>query len=56
MNNPEGYIAVHKIIGEIYIQNVDPDNDSEYIIIGIDFSSLGGCGCPSDIIIKIKKL
>ena len=53
-NNPEGYIASHKIVGGIRVY--DEDDETDFEIVGIDFEQLMGCGCPSDIIIKIKKV
>jgi len=56
MNNPDGYIASHKIVGGIHVYNVDKDDDTEYEIVGLDVGQLGGCGCWSDIIIEIRKV
>lgn len=56
MNNPDGFIGSHNIVGDIDIRNDDPNEDNEYIITGIDFRGLMGCGCPADIIIRFKKL
>jgi hypothetical protein len=54
-DNPEGWIGSHKITGHIQVIDVS-DDDVEYDIVGLDLNQLIGCGCPSDIVIKIKKL
>jgi hypothetical protein len=51
----EGYIQSHKIIGDIYIDCVNDNSDTIYEIVDLDMNLLGGCGCPSDITIKIRK-
>nr|QMP83493.1 MAG: hypothetical protein [Caudoviricetes sp.] len=56
MNNEEGYIASHKIVGDIRIYDVDENSDESYEIVGLEMGLLGGCGCEADIIIKIKKV
>lgn len=39
------------------IMNVnDPDDDTMYEIVGLDLDYLGGCGCPSGITIRVKKI
>jgi hypothetical protein len=53
MGNPDGYIASHKIVGGICVE--DDSDDSLYEVIGLDINQLGGCGCWSDIIIKIRR-
>lgn len=56
MDNPEGWIASHKIVGGIRVYDIDEDDDTAYEIVGIDMDQLIGCGCTSDIVIKIKKV
>jgi hypothetical protein len=53
LDNQDGYIASHKIIGGI---RIDDDSDTEYEIIGLDINQLVGCGCWSDIVIKIRRI
>ena len=54
MDNENGYIASHKIVGRIRVE--DDTDDVEYEIVGLDIGQLIGCGCWSDIIIKIKRV
>ena len=54
INNPEGYIASHKIVGKIGVV-IDNELD-DFEIVGIDMDQLGGCGCFSDITLKIRKI
>jgi hypothetical protein len=54
MNNQEGYINSHKIIGGIHIY-CDDDMENSYVISSIDFEQLN-CGCWSDVTISIKKV
>lgn len=55
MDNTEGYIASHKIVGGICVEDVG-DDDAVYQIVELDIGQLGGCGCWSDIVIKIKRI
>lgn len=55
MDNEQGYMGSHNIVSEIRVYDIDEDDDTAYEIVGIDFEQLGGCGCESDITIKIKK-
>ena len=54
VDNENGYIGSHNIVGRIRVEDID-DYDAEYEIVGLDIGQLGGCGCWSDIIINIKK-
>jgi hypothetical protein len=56
MDNPEGWIASHKIVGGIRVYDIDEDDETDYEIVGIDTDQLIGCGCTSDVVIKIKKV
>lgn len=50
---PTGYIAAHDIVGSITVWD---DDDVAYDITGLEVDQLIGCGCPSGIIIKIKRV
>ena len=54
MNNEDGYISAHKIVGRIRIED-DSDDESEYEIVGLDIGQLMGCGCWADIVIRVKR-
>lgn len=54
MDNEDGYIASHKIVGDIRIEDVS--DEAEYEVVGLDINQLGGCGCWSDIVIKIRRI
>lgn len=56
MDNPEGWIASHKIVAGIRVYDIDENDDTDYEIVGLDMDQLIGCGCLSDIVIKIKKV
>ena len=56
MDNEQGWIGSHKIVGTIRVYNDDPNDDTAYEIVGLDMDGLGGCGCPADIVIRIKKV
>ena len=56
MDNDEGYIGSHKIVGTIRLYNVDPNDDTDFEIVGLEMGQLMGCGCPADIIINIKRV
>lgn len=56
MNNESGWIGSHKIVGGIRVFDVDEDDDTAYEVCGLEYDMLMGCGCPSDIVIKIKKV
>ena len=53
LDNEAGWIGSHHIVGGIRIEN--EDEDTEYEICGLEYDQLMGCGCPSDIVIKIRK-
>ena len=53
MDNEDGFIAAHKITGRIRVE-IDEDM-SDYEIVELDVGTLGGCGCWSDIVIRVKK-
>lgn len=48
----EGFISSHNIMGDVYL--VD-DKENYYDISDFELSRLPGCGCPSGLIINIKK-
>lgn len=48
----EGFIGSHDIVGSIYVED---ENGDTYEVEGFDISQMGGCGCWSGIIIKVKK-
>ena len=56
MDNEAGWIGSHHIIGGIRIETEDSDDDTAYEICGLEYDMLMGCGCPSDIVIKIRKV
>lgn len=56
LKGPEGHIASHKIVGGIRVFIDDPNDDTDYDITGLELEYLMGCGCSSDIVIKIKKV
>ena len=55
MDNDDGYVGSHKVIGSIRICPIDPDDDADYEIVGLELDQLMGCGCFSGVVIKIKK-
>ena len=55
-DNEQGWIGSHKIVGRIRVYNIDPNDDTAYEIVGLDMRGLGGCGCPADIEIRIRKV
>jgi hypothetical protein len=56
MDNPDGWMGSHKIVSRINILCEDEDDDTSYEVCGLEFDQLMGCGCPSDITIKIRKV
>jgi hypothetical protein len=56
MDNPDGWMGSHKIVSRINILCEDADEDIEYEVCGLEYDQLMGCGCPSDITIKIRKV
>ena len=58
MDNPDGWMGSHKIVSDIRVEMEDQadDDDTDYEICGLRFEQLMGCGCPSDITIKIRKV
>lgn len=56
MNNDQGYVYSHDIDADITVHCIDPDDDQEYEVVGIETDSLMGCGCASGIRIKIKRI
>ena len=58
MDNPDGWMGSHKIVSRIRIEMEDQadDDDTDYEICGLTFEQLMGCGCPSDITMKIRKV
>ena len=49
-----GKIASHRIVGTIGVRCVDPDDDKDYRIVGLDVDTLPGCGCWSGITVEIE--
>lgn len=47
-----GNVNSHTFPARIYVE----DEQYNYEIVDIEMNYLGGCGCPSDITIKIKKV
>lgn len=47
----DGNIGSHNIVASL---NIEDDNDNYYELIDINIEYLGGCGCPSDITLKIR--
>jgi hypothetical protein len=56
MDNHEGWIGSHKIVGRISVAIEDEDDDTDLEIVGIEYDQLMGCGCLSDVIIKVRKV
>jgi hypothetical protein len=52
-DSEEGFIYSYKIKGAIKI--IDDSTDVEFDIIEITFGQLLGCGCPNELIIKVKQ-
>ena len=52
VNDPDGFIYSHRIKGSISVRT----DDTMYEIVGLDLDYLGGCGCPSGITIRVKKI
>ena len=56
VNDPDGFIYSHRIRGSISVCTDDPDDDTMYEIVGLDLDYLCGCGYPSGITIRVKKI
>ena len=56
MDSEKGWIGSHKIVGDVRVYITDEDDDTAFEIVGIEMDQLMGCGCPSGILIKIKKV
>ena len=56
MDNPAGWMGSHKIVSDIRVRIDDPNDDTDYEVCGLEFDQLMGCGCPSDLVIKIRKV
>lgn len=56
MGNPDGWMGSHKIVSGIRVITDDPNDDTAYEVCGLDLDLLMGCGCSSDIVIKIRKV
>lgn len=49
----DGKLGGHNIEAKL---NIVDENDESYELIGINMGCLGGCGCPSDIELVIRKV
>jgi len=55
MDNVHGWIGSHKIVGRIRVI-VENDEDMELDITGLETEQLMGCGCASDISIRVRRV
>lgn len=56
MDNAQGWIGSHKIVGDICVYIDDPDDDTALEIVSMSIDQLGGCGCPVGIVIHVKRV
>lgn len=56
MDNTAGWMGSHKIVSGIRIEVENETDDTAYEVCGLDLDFLMGCGCSSDIVIKIRKV
>ena len=52
----DGTIASHSLEPTITVMVDDPDDDSDYEIVGLEPDMLWGCMCWAGVVIKIRRV
>lgn len=52
----KGSIGSHKLPSTVSVSVDDPNDDSDYELVGLDVDRLPGCGCWSGIVLKIRRV
>jgi hypothetical protein len=53
---PDGTIASHSLVAHVRVCTDDPEDDSDYELVGIESDQMIGCGCSFGVTLIIRKV